>query len=316
MIEVVIPAHNAEKFIHATLASVAAQLRAPDLVSVVNDRSTDATAAITAAAARAFAPRIRIQLLRNEGPRGPSAARNTAIRQSKADYIALLDADDLMLPNHLTILASALDAAEVVLSFADTEVFAAEHVPIPSLLHESNVAHLPAMEGPAGYWRLRDGILGPAMRCSVFGTSACLIRRSALLRAGLFDESMMFAEDMDLFLRLALEGPFVFSRSIVCRKRVHGANLSHDRNHLAFCHGTCQALIKLTDPSQLARLTRAQRSELGTSLRTALNGYLYHASRASIAAYRRAATLAGQAGFGGLALHPRHLLRLALPRSG
>lgn len=315
MIEVVIPAYNAAPFLRETLASVAAQTRPPALVSVVDDRSTDDTIAVAEAAAREFAARIRVQILRNEGPRGPSAARNTAIRHSTAAAIALLDADDLMLPNHLAILAAALAAApDAVLSFADTEVFNGDTIVIPSLLRKSGVADLPATEIPGGFWELRDDIFTPLLRSGVFGTSACLFRRQPAIDAGLFDAAMMHGEDTDLFLRLALAGRFLFSRELISRKREHGDNLSHERNRLAFCHGTSRTLMKLADSGLASRLTPARRAAVRKALPDSLNSYLYHASRASLAAYRRAAALARAAGFGSLALHPRHLLRLALPR--
>jgi glycosyltransferase involved in cell wall biosynthesis len=313
MIEVVIPAYNAAPFLHETLASVAAQTRRPDLVSVVDDASTDATRAIAEAAAQEFAARIRIQILRNEGPRGPSAARNTAIRRSTADFIALLDADDLMQPNHLALLAAALEAApDAVLSFGDTEVFAADKILIPGLLQKSGVLALPAIAGPDGYWQLRDGIFAPLLASGVFGTSACLFRRQAAGDAGLFDEAMMHGEDTDLFIRLALAGRFLFTRTQISRKREHADNLSHDRNRLAFCHGTARSLMKLSAPAWLAKLSPAQRVTLASAARFAVDSYLYHASRAGMTAYRRAASLARQAGFGRLAAHPRHLLRLGV----
>ena len=312
MIEVVIPAYNAAPFLHETLASVAAQTRPPALVSVVDDASTDDTAAIADAAAREFSAHIRIQVLRNAGPRGPSAARNTAIRASTAEAIALLDADDLMLPEHLAILSDALAAApDAVLSFGDTAVFSATEILIPSLLRKSGVWDLPATEIAPGFWELRGDIFVPLLRSGVFGTSACLFRRQPAVDAGLFDESMMHGEDTDLFLRLALAGRVLFSRELISRKREHGDNLSHERNRLAFCHGTARTAMKLASD---ARLPPTRRTAAQQALPAALNSYLYHASRVSLAAYRRAAALARQVGFGHLALHPRHLLRLVLPQ--
>lgn len=312
MIEVVIPAYNAAPFLRETLASVAAQTRPPALVSVVDDRSTDDTIAIAEAAAREFTARIRIQILRNDGPRGPSAARNTAIRASTAKAIALLDADDLMLPNHLATLAVALDvAADAVLSFGDTEVFNADTIVIPSLLAKSGISEMPATEIAPGIWELRDDIFSPLLRSGVFGTSACVFHRQPAIDAGLFDEAMMHGEDTDLFIRLALAGRFVFSRTLVSRKREHGDNLSHERNRLAFCHGTSRTLMKLAAPAMASLLSPARRASVQRALPESLNSYLYHASRASLAAYRRAAAQARAAGLGSLALHPRHLLRLA-----
>ncbi len=313
-IEVVIPAHNAAPFLRAGLASVAAQTLPPSLVSIVDDASTDDTLAVAEQAGRELADRLRIRIMRNEGPRGPAAARNTAIRRSDAELIAPLDADDLMLPDHLATLAAALDAApDAVLAFGDTDVFSAsdtaETVRIPSILRHSGIAGLPAIEFQPGCWALRDGMFGRLLHSGVFATSACLFRRQAAIDAGLFDEAMVYGEDTDLFLRLALAGRFVFSRRHLSRKREHAANMTQERNRLEFCHGIVWSLVKLLRDTE--GLSAEYRTQARQALARAVQTYLYHASRAGPAAYRRATATARQAGHGGMALHPRHLLRLA-----
>jgi len=315
-IQVVIPAHNAARFLGETLASVAAQTRPAMVVSVVDDASTDDTVAVAEVARRALAGRVDIEILRHAGPRGPAAARNTAIRHGTDPLVALLDADDLMLPDHLAILAGALDGApEAVLAFGDTEIFSAEGfsaetVRVPSLLRDSGVATLPATEIRPGFWVARDGMFGPLLRTGVFATSACVFRRQAADDAGLFDETMVYGEDTDLFLRLAVAGRFVFSRAVVSRKREHAANMSQERNRLEFCDAMVRSLAKLLRRDQ--DLAHGQRAQAALALEEAVRGYLYHASCAGMGAYRRAATLARRTGHGGLALHPRHFLRLGV----
>ena len=114
MIEVVIPAYNAGSFLRETLLSVAGQTLLPDVVTLVDDSSTDDTVAVAKACAEELAGRLTIRVIPNAGPRGPSAGRNTAIRQSRAEWIALLDSDDLLAPNHhVTLLDAAQSADEV-----------------------------------------------------------------------------------------------------------------------------------------------------------------------------------------------------------
>ncbi|MCW3476929.1 glycosyltransferase family 2 protein [Limobrevibacterium gyesilva] len=316
MIEVVIPAYNAARFLRETLHCVAAQTVRPGQVTVVDDASTDDTIAVAQACAAELRDRIAIQVLRNAGPRGPSAARNTAIRQSSAACIALLDADDILAPGHHATLLRALDAAkDAVLGFGDSTVFKGQSafddaaMLVESFFAVSGVAALPATAIAPGCFTLGEGMFTALLRNGVFGTSACLFRREAALAAGLFDETMMQCEDTDFFLRLALTGRFVFSRDVVTHKRVHDDNLSHERHKLAFCRGTALSLAKMTE---WPGLSAAQSAALREAFSTALDGYLYNASRTSLPAYWRAASLALRAGHGARAASPRHLARLAL----
>ncbi len=317
MIEVVIPAFNAGRFLRETLQSVAAQTVPPVRVTIVDDRSTDDTVAVAQACARELAGRLDIRVTANTGPQGPSAARNTAIKQSAADWIALLDADDLLTPvHHESLLQAAAALPGAVASFGDSTVFRDEadgtrKVTVPHYLVVSGVAALPATALAAGSWTLGEAMFGSMLYNGVFGTSACLIRRDAALTVGLFDESMMHSEDTDLFLRLALTGGFAFTHDVVAEKRVHGDNLSHERHKFAFFRGTARSLTKLAGT---ARLTPAQAGDLDRALTVAIDNYLYHASRTGLSAYAAAAALGRQSGRGALAVKPKHLLRLALRR--
>lgn len=317
MIEVVIPAHNAAPWLRETLLSVAAQTLPPAQVTVVDDRSTDATVAVAEACAAELQGRLALRVLRNAGPQGPSAGRNTAIRASGAAFVALLDSDDLLAPDHHARLMALLRAApDAVLAFGDNTLFEGGRTLVPSLLAESGVAALPAEEPAPGCLSLGARMFEELLRTGVFCTSACLFRREAALDAGLFDEAMMYSEDQDFFLRLALRGRFVFTREVVTRKRVHGGNLSHARNALRFCRGTSETLARLAARGEGGgvALSPAQRAAVGAMLPRALAGYLYHASRAGFGDYWRAARLAMRSGHAAQAAHPRHLLRTALHR--
>lgn len=314
MIEVVIPAHNAARFLRATLESCAAQTLPPAQVTVVDDRSTDGTAELAAACAEALAGRIAIRLLRNAGPQGPSAARNTAIRAGTAPLVALLDADDLLAPDHHARLAALLGAApDAVLAFGDTALFRGAETIVPSLLAKSGIAGLPAEEPAPGCLTLGPRMFAELARTGVFCTSACLFRRDAALAAGLFDEAMMYSEDQDFFLRLALRGGFVFTREVVTRKREHDTNLTHARNALRFCKGTAESLARLAARGEGGgvALSPEQAETVAAQLPKAIGSYLHAASRAGAASYWQAARLAAAAGQAGLALRPRNLLRAA-----
>jgi glycosyltransferase involved in cell wall biosynthesis len=316
MIEVVIPAYNAGRFLRETLMSIAAQTVRPDLVTVVDDASTDDTVAVARACAVSLADSITIQVLPNAGPRGPSSGRNTAIRRSRADWIALCDSDDLLAPTHHESLLRVTAAGDALLAFGDSNWFRDDdagirHIEVPSFFRMSGVADLKATEVAPDCFTLGDATFPAMLDHGLFGTSACLFRREAAQRAGLFDESMMFVEDTDFFLRLSLQGRFAFTRTLTTHKRLHDGNLSQTSNHLAFSRGIAFSYWKLARETEPPLLTPAQQVAVERALTRVVGNNLFAASLHGAAAYWRAVLLAWRCGHWLMPAHPRHLVRLA-----
>jgi glycosyltransferase involved in cell wall biosynthesis len=107
LISVIVPAYNAERFIERTLDSALGQSYRDLEIVVVDDGSTDRTADIVAAVA-ARDPRVKLIRAAN---RGPGAARNRAIAESRGELIAPLDNDDLWRPDKLAKQADMLARA-------------------------------------------------------------------------------------------------------------------------------------------------------------------------------------------------------------
>lgn len=94
-VSVIIPVYQVEKYIAATVKTVLAQTYTNFELIIVDDGSTDKSREIC----QQFTdPRIKIICQEN---RGVAAARNTGIRNAQGEYLALLDADDLWLPEKL-----------------------------------------------------------------------------------------------------------------------------------------------------------------------------------------------------------------------
>jgi glycosyltransferase involved in cell wall biosynthesis len=104
-VSVIIPAYEAEPFLDAALASVAAQSRRADEVVVVDDGSRDGTAAV----AESWGDRLPLILVRKAVNEGLGAARRDGIARSSGDLVAFLDADDYLLPDHLQVLTDCYD---------------------------------------------------------------------------------------------------------------------------------------------------------------------------------------------------------------
>lgn len=94
-VSVIIPAHNAARYLGETLASVEHQTYDDWEIVLANDASTDETADV----ARSFGDRVTV--LESRTNMGPAAARNLALTAASGELVALLDADDLWDPRYL-----------------------------------------------------------------------------------------------------------------------------------------------------------------------------------------------------------------------
>jgi glycosyltransferase involved in cell wall biosynthesis len=101
-VSTIIAAYNAERTIAETVESALAQRYEGNEVVVVNDGSTDSTAAIL----RGYDGRIRVVTQSN---RGAAAARNAGVAQSGGKYLAFLDSDDVWLPGKLATMIAVLE---------------------------------------------------------------------------------------------------------------------------------------------------------------------------------------------------------------
>lgn len=104
-VSVILPAWNAEEFIDQAIDSLIAQSDQDFEVVAVNDGSTDRTGDILDARAaswnaQAATPTPKMRVIHQEN-KGLAAARNVAIGQARAEWLAMLDADDLWLPEKL-----------------------------------------------------------------------------------------------------------------------------------------------------------------------------------------------------------------------
>jgi glycosyltransferase involved in cell wall biosynthesis len=90
LVSIILPAYNCEKYIAASVASILEQVYDNFELIIINDGSTDSTASILSSL---HDPRIRI--LNNEANKGLVYSLNRAIDESKGEYIARMDADDI-----------------------------------------------------------------------------------------------------------------------------------------------------------------------------------------------------------------------------
>ena len=187
---VIIPAFNAARYLPVALESVASQTFEDWQVLLVDDGSTDDTSEIVAPFLARFGTKMKYIRQQN---RGLPAARNTAIRESTTELLALLDADDVWLPNRLEDTVKALrDNARAGLVYGLITMI--DQNGTISSTWPGNPKHAHGFIAPQIYMRTVD------LPCPTV-----LFRRKCIEDVGLFDESMRATEDRDLWLRIALK---------------------------------------------------------------------------------------------------------------
>jgi glycosyltransferase involved in cell wall biosynthesis len=177
----------------------------PDVeIIVVDDGSSDRTEEFVM---RRYGDQVRF-FRKTQG--GTASARNVALRASAGEFIALLDADDLWIPNRLSIMVEALKAAP-------------ECSACRSLWR--NFWDDPALEAEE---RARcSGFVG--VRRDMILT-ATVLRRSAFQAVGLFDERYMHTSEEDWWIRLHDRGGTVWMvEQVLFLRRIHARNKSRGK---------------------------------------------------------------------------------------
>jgi teichuronic acid biosynthesis glycosyltransferase TuaG len=215
-VSVVIPAYQAAETIGRAVASLAAQTRRDFEAIVVDDGSSDGTAAAAQAALDQHG--IDGQVVRR--PRGgpgvfnnPGAARNAGIAEARGTFVAFLDADDRWEPRKLELSLAALEERPQLAGVCHAEVVRRDGEEIARNRYGTR---LPL------YWSL-------LLRDNCMSTSATVVRRDALLAAGCFTEAPEHAsvEDYDLWLKLARNGGrFAFIDEPLGEYQRHAAAIS------------------------------------------------------------------------------------------
>ena len=199
LVSVIVPVYNGEERLAATLRSVMAQDYRPIELLVIDDGSTDRSADV----ARGF-PEVRCFQQLNQGA---AIARNVGIENARGEFIAFLDADDIWMPNKLSLqVRYLLDHPEVRFVLTRQRIVLDPGVEKPSwlkeeLLESDSVGYLP---------------------------STLLTRKSVFAQIGMFDPRAVPSEDAEWFFRAKDAGvPMGVVQEVLLEKRVHESNLSH-----------------------------------------------------------------------------------------
>lgn len=205
-VTILIPTYNHQAYLAEAVESALNQTYRDREVLVVDDGSTDRTPDILDRYGRA------IRVIRKENGGTPSAL-NTGIRNAEGEWVAWLSSDDAFLPTKIERQMEHA-AASPNCSVIYTNWYVVDG-------RGEVVSQSASPSFPTQFQLIQTLFTG----CVING-STTLVRRSALERAGLFDETLPQAHDWDMWLRLARDFVFGHVPEPLLRYRWHGANMS------------------------------------------------------------------------------------------
>ena len=200
LISCVVPVYNGDPYLAEALDSILAQTYQPLDIIVVDDGSTDDTAAVAAN----FSDRIRYLKQPNAGA---AAARNLGLSVVRGEFVAFLDADDLWHPEKLARQMARFQARPRL----DLCVTHIRNFWIPELSQDEE--------------RFRDHHW--MQRQPGYLSTTLLSRRTVFERVGPFDAAIRHGDSTDWFLRVAEQGAVIeLLPDVLVYRRLHQSNLT------------------------------------------------------------------------------------------
>ena len=208
-ISLIIPCYNQAKFLVEAVESIAGQNYQNLEILLVNDGSTDETEVI----AKKLASQHKNIRFFSQVNKGPSSARNVALKEAQGEYILFLDADDFLVTNQLFTLSDFLQKNQEV-----SIVYTAGRY-----IGESSLVAKRSEDLWGDY--TTDPLTSLLTRGNFILIHSAMFRRDLLGKVGLFDESLWRLEDWDFWLRCAEHGAkFAYLPGIQVPYRIHGEN--------------------------------------------------------------------------------------------
>ena len=201
-VSVIVPVYNGEKFLTEAIENIQRQNYYPLEIIVVDDGSTDRTAAIAAQ----FRQYIRYI---HQPNRGPAAARNTGIRMAKGNVLAFLDIDDLWSNHKLQLQINYLadnpsvDIVQGLIQQMRLSTVVDQQLSFEHSYHPYNFVNL----------------------------GSAIYRKLVFEKVGLFDETLDYGEDVDWFIRAWEKGiSKIVLNQVTLFYRKHKTNMTAGKN--------------------------------------------------------------------------------------
>jgi glycosyltransferase involved in cell wall biosynthesis len=208
LVSVVMAVYNAERYIAQAVESILAQTFTDFEFLIIDDGSTDRSPDLLHAYA---AQDGRIRLI-HQPNRGVSKTRNQLLHSARGELIAVMDADDIALPDRLA------KQVEFLCCHPDVVCVGGAHDVIDNRGRLLTCLHLPEQDAEIQ----QAALAGHGSICH----PAALMRRSAMLAVGGYDETLRSAHDLDLWLKLGEIGRLANLAEPVLRYRIHTQSVS------------------------------------------------------------------------------------------
>ena len=197
MFSIVIPCYNREKFLTRSITSVLSQKFPIWKLIVVDDGSTDKTREVVSGFKD---PRISYVYQENAER---SAARNKGIGLAKAEWLCFLDSDDVLLPEHLDVLASFIENQK----------------PSPGLIATGLITQQGQVTKKKAFLALQKNVLEEIGSKFLMPTQVCVHR--SVLEKEQFDVRYRLWEDTHLWLRIAAQYPVYQIEEYTAIQHIH-----------------------------------------------------------------------------------------------
>lgn len=206
LVSVILPTYNRAEMMIKAARSVLSQTYTNIELVIVDDHSTDDTETL----AKSIDDK-RVRYLRNETNMGANHTRNRGILNSHGEFLALVDDDDLWLPEKIKRQIELFQSSpeNVGLVYCGFRV-------------QTGNGHVLMDVKPEHRGSVHDILL----RKNILGSPTPVIRRTAFLSAGMFDESMNNCQDWDLWIRISKSHNFDYVDEILAMFTVHGSQKS------------------------------------------------------------------------------------------
>jgi hypothetical protein len=225
-VSVIIPCHNYGRFLPGAVGSALSQDRVEPEVIIVDDASTDDSAAVAESLARQDQ---RVTVIRQQPNRGHVVTFNTGYAVASGEFIVRLDADDLLTPGSLARSVALFD-----------------YFPRVGLVY-GHPLHFTTDTPPEGRttvrgWSVWSGEDWVAERCrtavNCITTPEAMIRASVMQSTGALSTALKYAQDMEMWLRTA---------AVSDVGRVDGADQAFHRDHPVSMSTTYGKLVDLAE---------------------------------------------------------------------
>lgn len=250
LLSVVIPTYNRADYIALTIESVLQQTYDNIELIVIDDGSTDNTAAVV----QAFAPKVRYVWQQN-AERG--ASRNHGLRLASGDYIAFLDSDDLWLPDKAAAGIAYLEARPAV------GLLCTDAIEIDGEGRERRILRARGFSGK---------VTGKLLQNNFVIMPTHIARTSVVRQVGGFREEreLSGSEDWEMWVRLSLVADIAYVPEVTAKYRVHTANTMSSAAGMQRSMGRAARLFR--ESEQLAPHARSLRKmDANVALVNAIN---------------------------------------------